>query len=433
MKTLQSWIDHIAHLHSKRIELSLDRILTVARQMDLLAFQCPVITVAGTNGKGSCVASLESIYSAAGYCVGAYTSPGLMSINERIRVNQQQVADDELLVAFDIVEQARSNVTLSFFEFFTLAALQIFQHSGLDVLILEVGMGGRLDAVNIINADVSIITSIGLDHTEFLGNDRYTIAREKAGIMRQGCPVISGDPNPPASISETANTVGADLLQINQDFRVECDDSNQIWGWHSMTQQYSHLPLPTVRLDNAACALQAVDSLQSVLPVTIETVRQGLRSIELPGRFEQHRLQGVPVILDVAHNPDAVKALVEQLSSIRSQKYHAVFACAEGKDIEGMVELLRPLVKRWYVAPMFPSFVTKKDAFIETSEPITDALTDQRCCYTLYPSVTEAFTQAIEDIQGFQDEAVLVCGSFKTVAEVKSSDVFEGELACMKT
>ena len=413
-------------LHNKRIDLSLDRVLPVARQMDLLSFHCPIITVAGTNGKGSCITTLESIYSTAGYRVGCYTSPELTHFCERIRISQQMVQEPVLFEAFEAVDTARGEIPLSFFEFTTLAALLIFKQASLDVLLLEVGLGGRLDTVNIIDATVAVITSIGLDHTEFLGHDRYAIAREKAGIMRQGCPVISGDQNPPASISETANAVGANLLQINQDFCVECDDLNQTWGWHSPTQQYNHLPLPIVRLNNAACAIQAIECLKSRLPVTYPSIISGLRSVYLPGRFEQQSFKQVPVILDVAHNPDAVRALLDNVKGlVQLDQIRAVFTCAANKDIAGMVTSFKPYVTHWYVAPLFPDYLPGCQAAGNSSEKIVSVLDRLNCQFTCADSVEMAFKVAHNDCQFKQDQLVLVFGSFKTVAAVKRAVSFD--------
>ena len=426
MKTLQSWSDYIMQLHDKRIDLSLDRILPVARQMDLLFLHCPIITVAGTNGKGSCITTLESIYSTAGYRVGCYTSPELTHFCERIRLSQQMVDESKLLQAFEQVETSRGEITLSFFEFTTLAALLIFKHASLDVLLLEVGLGGRLDTVNIIDASVAVITSIGLDHTEFLGDDRYTIAREKAGIMRQGRPVICGDQDPPESIQEVADKTGAHLLKIHKQFNYLVNHSKKTWTWSSSNKDYDNLPVPSVRCDNAACAIQAIECLQSRLPVTYPSIVSGLRSVYLPGRFEQQSFKQVPVILDVAHNPDAVRALLDKVKDlVQLDQIRAVFTCAANKDIAGMVTLFKPYVTHWYVAPLFPDYLPGREAVGDSSEKIVSVLDQLNCQFTCADSVEMAFKVAHNDCQFKQDQLVLVFGSFKTVAAVKRAASFD--------
>ena len=433
MNTLQSWSDYIMQLHTKRIDLSLDRMMPVAQRMDLLTFDCPVITVAGTNGKGSCVAALEAMYSAAGYHVGCYTSPELLHFCERIRVGQQAISETALLQAFQEVESARANTTLSFFEFTTLAAFFVFKYSDIDVLVLEVGLGGRLDTVNVIDADITIITSIGLDHTEFLGNDRATIAREKAGIMRYGRPVICGDQDPPTSIQQTASQVGAKLLQLNKAFNYSQDDDSLSWVWSSNRTQLSDLPVPAIRLDNAACALQAIDCLQGKLPVSIQAIKTGLQSVSLPGRFEQQSFQRVPVILDVAHNPDAVRALVENLNRFdKKVTIHAVFTCAANKDIQAMVRLLKSQIAHWYIAPLFPSYSPEGAILDVSNESIASLLQQLNCQYTCLESVEKAFESAHNECRSSEDNLILVFGSFKTVAAIKRAVVFDKEQQCLQ-
>ena len=361
MKTLQDWLSYCEKLHPSAIELGLARVKTVADRM-ALTLDCPVITVAGTNGKGSTCAMLESILTQAGYKTGVYTSPHLVRFEERLRLSGEAVAGDTLAASFPAVERARTQggdvISLTYFEFTTLAILDVMAHSGLDVAILEVGLGGRLDAVNIIDADCAIITSIDLDHTELLGNTREAIGFEKAGIMRAGRPVVVSDPMPPASIAAHAASIGAELWQAGRDFKTIGD--KQQWGWSASretggrleTRRYSGLAYPALRganqLVNAAGVLAALTTLRERLPVTAQTVRNGLAFVELPGRFQI--IPGQPtLVLDVAHNPHAVAALAANLDAMGFYPTtHAVFGAMADKDLASILARIGPLVDHWY-------------------------------------------------------------------------------------
>ncbi len=352
MKTLSDWLAHCERLHPKNIELGLDRVRTVARRMDL-RLACPVITVAGTNGKGSTCAMLESILGQAGYRTGVYTSPHLVHFEERLRLHGEVVQAEALLPSFERVEQARvegGEVSLSYFEFTTLAILDCMAQAGLDVAILEVGLGGRLDAVNIIDADCAVITSIDLDHMEFLGPDRESIGREKAGIMRTGRPVIVSDPIPPQSVIDHATAIDADLWRLGRDFNFSGD--KQQWAWAGRGRRYSGLAYPALRganqLVNAAGALAALTALRERLPVTAQAVRNGLAFVSLPGRFQI--IPGQPtLVLDVAHNPHSVAALTANLDAMGYfPTTHAVFGAMGDKDLGPMFARIGPLIDRWY-------------------------------------------------------------------------------------
>ena len=351
-KTLGDWLDHCERLHAKNIDMGLDRVRTVAQRM-ALRFEGPVITVAGTNGKGSTCAMLEACLLQAGYRTGVYTSPHLVHFEERCRVHGDTVKPDELLPHFEQVEIARKQageVSLTYFEFTTLAILSLLASSQLDVTILEVGLGGRLDAVNIIDADCAVITSIDLDHQDFLGHDRETIGREKAGIMRTGRPVIVSDPVPPQSIIDHAREIGADLWQFGTDFNFSGDKLQ--WGWAGRGRRYSGLAYPALRganqLVNASGVLSALEALRSRIPVTAQAVRNGLAMVELPGRFQI--VPGQPtLVLDVAHNPHAVAALTENLDAMGFYPTtHAVFGAMADKDLAPMLARVGALVDRWY-------------------------------------------------------------------------------------
>ena len=351
--TLEAWLAHCERLHPTAIEMGLERARTVAQRM-AIRFDCPVITVAGTNGKGSTCAMLESILGQAGYRTGLFTSPHLVHFEERLRLQGQSVDAANLIAGFAAVERARAQngevVSLSYFEFSMLAIFEVMMRSDLDVVILEVGLGGRLDSTNIIDADCAIITSIDLDHMEILGPDRESIGREKAGIMRTGRPVIVSDPVPPQSVLDRALEVGADLWRVGEDFNVSGD--KQQWGWAGRGRRYSGLAYPALRganqLVNAAGVLAALTAMRERLPITAQAVRNGLAFVELPGRFQI--IPGQPtLVLDVAHNPHSVAALAANLDAMGYfPTTHAVFGAMADKDLTSMLTKMLPLLDRWY-------------------------------------------------------------------------------------
>lgn len=355
MNSLDSWLEHCERLHPHNIEMGLDRVRTVVERM-ALHFDCPVITVAGTNGKGSTCAMLEACLLQAGYRTGVYTSPHLVHFQERCRIHGETVQPNDLLPHFERVEQARLSagpdgaVSLTYFEFTTLAILSLMATSNLEVAILEVGLGGRLDAVNVIDTDCAVITSIDLDHMDWLGTDRESIGREKAGIMRTGRPVIVSDPMPPQSVLDHAVEIGADLWTFGKDFNFTGD--KQQWGWAGRGRRYSGLAYPALRganqLVNASGVLSALEALRSRIPVTAQAIRNGLAMVELPGRFQI--VPGQPaLVLDVAHNPHAVAALTENLDAMGFYPTtHAVFGAMADKDVAPMLSRVGALVDRWY-------------------------------------------------------------------------------------
>jgi dihydrofolate synthase / folylpolyglutamate synthase len=349
MKSLQEWLAHCENLHPKVIELGLERVRSVALRMGL-GFECPVITVAGTNGKGSTCAMLEAIALQAGWRTAVYTSPHLVHFEERCRIHGEIVTAEALVPHFERVEASREGVTLTYFEFTTLAIMSLMAESRPDLAILEVGLGGRLDAVNIVDADCAVITSIDLDHMEFLGSDRESIGREKAGIMRTGRPAIVSDPMPPQSLIDHAREIGADLWLFNRDFNFSGD--KQQWAWAGRGRRYAGLAYPGLRganqLINASGALAAFEALRQRLPVTAQAVRNGLGLVELPGRFQI--VPGQPaLVLDVAHNPHSVAALAANLDAMGFYPVtHAVFGAMADKDLEPMLRKIAPLVDCWY-------------------------------------------------------------------------------------
>ncbi len=349
MQTLTEWLAHCERLHPKTIDMTLARVQQVRERLGL-RFSAPVITVAGTNGKGSTCAMLESIALQAGYRVGLYIKPHFIDFEERCRVGGQPVSAAALLPHFEAVEAARGDLALTYFEFTTLAILRCLSQQTLDLVILEVGLGGRLDAVNAIDADVAVITSIDLDHMEYLGPDRESIGREKAGILRAGRPAICSDPVPPSSIAAEAARVGADLRQSGKDFSFDGD--RQQWRWQGRERRYGGLAYPALRganqLLNAAGVLAAFEALHDRLPINAQAVRNGLALVELPGRFQV--LAGQPaIVLDVAHNPHAVATLAQNLDQMGfSPRTRAVFGAMGDKALDEVMTRIAPWVDHWH-------------------------------------------------------------------------------------
>jgi len=428
--TLPEWLAHAERLHPVTIDMGLERVQRVAQRMNL-ALTCPVITVAGTNGKGSTCAMLEAVYTQSGYRTGVYTSPHLVHFEERCRIAGEPVATAELLPAFAEVEEARKGqggdeaISLSYFEFTTLAILRTLSRAGLDVAILEVGLGGRLDAVNIIDTDCAVITCIALDHMALLGNDREAIGYEKAGIMRTGRPVVVSDPVPPQSVLDRALEIGADLWRIGRDFHFAGDQ--QQWGWAMHPshggRRYAGLAYPALRganqLVNASGVLGAVEALRSKLPVTAQAVRNGLALVELPGRFQI--VPGTPtLVLDVAHNPHSVAALTENLDAMGYYPTtHAVFGAMADKDLGAMLERIAPLIDRWHLTDLPLPRASTAVALAGTlkAHPATAKSTVAGC----HASPMEALQAAVSHAD--PTDRIVVFGSFFTVGGVLQDGV----------
>jgi dihydrofolate synthase/folylpolyglutamate synthase len=351
--TLDAWLAHCERLHPKSIDMTLQRVSTVRERLGL-RFDVPVITVAGTNGKGSSCAMLEAIALQAGYRVGLYIKPHLVHFEERCRIAGASVDAEALLPHFAAVEAARGDIALTYFEFTTLAIMRALSLAELDLVILEVGLGGRLDAVNAVDGDCALITSIDLDHMDYLGPDRESIGFEKAGILRAGRPAVVSDPVPPASVLRHAADIGADLWLVGRDFSHAGD--RQQWSWRGRARRHNALAYPALRganqLLNASGVLAVFEALRERLPITAQAVRSGLATVELAGRFQI--VPGQPVIvLDVAHNPQAAAALAFNLDQMGFYpRTHAVFGAMHDKDIAGMVTRLAALVDRWYLSDL---------------------------------------------------------------------------------
>ena len=349
--SLQGWLAYLETLHPAAIALGLDRVREVHARLDI-AFACPVVTVAGTNGKGSTCALLAAILGRAHYRTGLYTSPHLMRYNERVQVDGVAATDDELCASFAAVERVRGDTPLTYFEFGTLAALWHFSQCGLDVLILEVGLGGRLDAVNVLDADVAVLTRVGIDHVDYLGATREAIGFEKAGIFRAGRAAVIGERDIPASVRTYADALGVRLLRLGHEF--EFTDERTQWRYRGPAGDRFGLPVPALRgayqIANAATALAVLDVLRDRLPVSSGALRDGLVRVEWPGRFQV--LPGRPVIvLDVAHNPQAAQVLAATLGEMGFHPCtYAVFAAYADKDVEGIVRAVSARIDRWFIA-----------------------------------------------------------------------------------
>jgi len=420
--TLPDWLTLLESRHAEtHIDMGLDRVRAVKERMQL-AFACPVIMVAGTNGKGSTCAMLEAVLLQSGYRVGLYIKPHFLDFNERARINGDMASDEALVAAFNVVEAARGSIDLTYFEFTTLAIMHLIANAGVDVAILEVGLGGRLDAVNVIDADVAIVTSIDIDHKDYLGDTREEIGFEKAGIFRPGKPAICSDPQPPQTLIDHAEQIGADLWLIGRDFNYQGD--KQQWAFGGRSQRRNSLAYPALRganqLLNASAALAALESLRMRLPVGAQEVRAGLAMVELPGRFQV--LAGRPTtVLDVAHNPHAAAALAQNLGNMGYHRYtYAVFGIMQDKDIDAVVEHMAPWVDHWCVAAL-PS--PRSADVAELAEKLRAkrpaGAKDDEFSVTTFADPAAAFADATS--RAGQDDRIVVFGSFYTVAGVMAA------------
>jgi dihydrofolate synthase/folylpolyglutamate synthase len=416
--TLADWLAWQETLHPRKIDLGLERVMRVAERMQLLTPGHGVITVAGTNGKGSSVAMLESILSSAGYRVGCYTSPHLLRYNERIRIAGEEIDDAALCAAFESVDMARGDTSLSYFEFGTLAALQLFSLARLDIALLEVGMGGRLDAVNILDADAALVTSIDIDHSAWLGEDREAIGREKAGIFRPGRPAVCSDPEPPASVFKQARAVSAHWYAPGCGF--DWSTSGRGWNWQSHEKAFQDLPLPALpgshQLQNAAGVLMVLNVLREQFPLHREDIERGLVAVTLAGRC-QFLPGGIETILDVAHNPDSAEKLAQLLRdrSIRGRT-RMVLGMLSDKDAAAFTTVLSPVVDDWYLATL-PG--ERGLTAVQLQRLIGGRA--EHVISRLFEDVETACRQAHAD--AVDGDRVVVCGSFVTVAKALTCHV----------
>lgn len=408
---LADWLTYLESLNPKTIALGLERVAEVKQRLKLHPY-FPIIVVGGTNGKGSVCAMLESTLHAAGYRVGCYTSPHLLEYNERVRVSKHPANDAELCAAFKKIEKVRGDIPLTYFEFGTLAAVQMFIEQKVDVAILEVGLGGRLDAVNIFDADCAVVTSIDIDHTDYLGDTREKIAFEKAGIFRKGKVAVFGDSDMPEAIRAQAEKAGADLWCLGSEFGFTSHQGQ--WDFHGKKGNRSALPFPSLRgsyqLNNASAALAALDALKNKLPVSMEAVRRGMVEVALSARFQM--IPGKPMlILDVAHNPHAARSLAKTLAALPpGPKTYAVCAMLKDKDMAGVVAALKSQVDVWLVAGIDAPRGATAD---EIGQVVDNENSGQP---KRFDTVTEAVNHAYN--QAGENDRIVAFGSFYTVAEV---------------
>ena len=417
-RTLDEWLSWQESLNPAEIDLGLARVEQVLAQAGLSdTFDCPLIIVAGTNGKGSVVATLQAIASAAGYKVACYTSPHLLRYNERITIDGQAVSDDALCAAFERIDQARADVSLTYFEFGTLAAVDVFHRAGADLVIMEIGLGGRLDAVNVMQPDVSVITSIALDHTDWLGDSRAAIATEKAGVMRSGKVTVTGESQPPDTLLQHAAKTAAIVKRIEHDFQVQAD--GQQWSLQSDKTELTQLPLPVLpgahQLNNAACAIVALQQLQAKLVIELDYIRQGLVQVQLAGRCQLLRRasQTTPEVLaDVAHNPQAVAALVEHCRSHPvAGKTVLVLAMLADKPIPEIALLLTEITDEWHICGLehVNRGCTREDLARQLEQVIAGVK------LSAHATVELACAAALHDTD--ENDRLLITGSFYTVAD----------------
>ena len=422
--SLYSWLQYISSVHPREIELGLGRTQRVATNLGIGKPAPLVVTIAGTNGKGSCVATMEAILQQAGFKTGCYTSPHILVFNERIRIDASNICDEPLIAAFEAIDEARNNETLSYFEFATLAGLYLMRKNNVDVALLEVGLGGRLDAVNIVDADVALISSIGIDHTDWLGNDIETIAAEKAGIMRLNKPTVFGGEHPPNAIIHRAKELDSPLLVSGHDFHADQDATNATWRWRGHDREaepvnWPYLPVPSLMLGNVAASIQALKLLP--LSLGVEPVAAALSGLGLAGRFDKRRdlSNGRTVILDVAHNPDAMQQLAISLRSYKSQNKGAgciavVLAVMADKDVLGMITALEYCVDIWYIAQVDQARSMAADEVAQAMKSVGAGF-DQGHIYQ-FDNVEAAYRAACDETKA--EDIVLVTGSFSAVAAV---------------
>ncbi|MFC7521263.1 bifunctional tetrahydrofolate synthase/dihydrofolate synthase [Xanthomonas populi] len=413
--TLSDWLAYIEQQHPQNIAMGLERVREVASRLALGSPAKHVIVVGGTNGKGSTVAFIEAIGRAAGWKVGTYTSPHLLRYNERVRIDGDEVSDAQLVDAFAAVEAARGESALTYFEYGTLAALWLLQHCGLDLAVLEIGLGGRLDAVNIIDSDVAVITAVDIDHTDWLGEDREAIGTEKAGIIRAWKPVVLGEIDPPSSVLRRAYQLGASAIRAGSDYFFEPIDAQQSkpqqWRWRDVAVTLE-LPMPTlhapVQLANAAAAIAALQALPVQLPDAAWA--QGITNAQVAGRLQRIDVDGVQVLLDVGHNPQAARALADALGAqAHAGSTHAIYAALADKDVLGVVEAVAAQIDHWTLAGLDGARGQSAQA-LQTRLQGTAAA--QAACHADVASALRAVLAAAKP-----GDRVLVLGSFHTVAD----------------
>lgn len=411
--SLDEWLNYIDLVHPNTIELGLERTEHVRQNLQLKP-KCPVISVTGTNGKGSVCSYLTNIYKESGFKTGTLTSPHLIRFNERIAINGEPVSDELIVAAFTAIEKARGDISLTYFEFNTLAAVWVFDQQNVDIMVLEVGLGGRLDAINVFDADCVVITNVGIDHIDYLGDTVEKIAYEKAGLFRANKYAVCGQIPAPQAVIDHAKELNTTLFSLEKDFSCQAKEEQASFDFSFNNKNRFCLPIPTLQgayqLKNASCALAAIESLNDRLPVDIAAIKQGLIKAKNPGRFQV--LSTKPfVILDVAHNPHAAQALVSNLSRMPfTKKRIAVFSMLADKDIDEVITICKDSFDVWYVSGLNSPRGTDTKTLIEklTAHGIENILG--------FESIQEAYRQALSTTE--ENVRITVFGSFVTAAEI---------------
>lgn len=409
-RNLTEWLSYLESIHSVEIDLGLTRIGVVAKQLNIDFATSTVITVAGTNGKGTTCAFLENALLAQNITCAVYSSPHIERFNERLRLNRNEVNDEALVDAFEQIESKRGDISLTYYEYTTLAAFLVLMAEQPEVIILEVGLGGRLDATNIIDADVAVITTIDLDHQAFLGNTREAIGFEKAGIMRSNRPVVIGDTNPPGSLALHAKDIGAKTYIRHDDFTIEQANGSS-WHWRDNNIEFSDLHHCNIPQDNVATAIKVITVLQDKLSLTLNSalINQTIKATKVAGRMEKFSVH-CDVILDVGHNPQAARYLVEQLQQLNYTKIHAVLGMLVDKDVTNTLAPLLPIVEQWYIGTLNSPRACKAEVIVESSQIDPAKL-------NCFDNVSQGFKMAKENAKA--TDLILVFGSFFTVAEIR--------------
>ena len=406
---LVDWLSWQESLHPRKVDLGLARVKRVFESLRPDYHQPLTITVGGTNGKGSCVALLESILRSQGYRVGAYTSPHILRYNERIRINGRPATDTDICDAFFRIDQCRLETTLSFFEFGTLTALDLFAEAKVDVQLLEVGLGGRLDAVNIIGCDVALITSIDIDHKGWLGETREAIGFEKAGIFRPGRPAVIGDFEPPQSLLNHGREIGAQLYRLGKDFTFNYVHGSDTWSWHGSRLALRDLPLPGLpgkqQIVNASSVLEVLGHFSQLFPVDDRSIREGLQKADLPGRYQL--LPGRPeILLDVAHNPQAAGLLADHLrQNFPGRKIFVLFTVMDDKDIKGIISKMRDITHGWVLVPLDNARTASEPRLLEAFSSLDMPLPIAGC-----RDIEDAWNKIRS--QAGPDDLIVIFGSF---------------------
>ena len=409
--SLDQWLDYIDRIHPNTIEMGLERTEQVKQNLNLLP-KCPIVSVTGTNGKGSVCAYLTAIYKEAGFKTGTLTSPHLLKFNERIAINAEAVTDDLIIQAFRAIEEARGDILLTYFEFNTLAAEWVFHQQQVDIMNLEVGLGGRLDAINVFDADCAILTNIDLDHQDYLGDTIEKIGYEKAGIFRTGKPAICGQTPAPQSVIAYCQEQDIPLYCLDSDF--SCQDKENQWDFTFKDKARTSLPLPTLRgayqIRNASCALAAIECLNERIPVDVGAIKRGLLGAKNPGRFQI--MPGKPfVVLDVAHNPHAARALVSNLTKLPfAPNKIAVFSMLADKDVDEVIHLCKNSFDAWYIAPLDSPRALNTESLAQKLKE--KGITNIHA----FGSIVKAYEHALSEAQ--ENDRITVFGSFFTVAEI---------------